>query len=244
MATTNAEIGNGTQLSQLFAELSRLVHARPGFDAVARVLVDAAPRLIAGCDHASLMVRSAGQYRTVAASDDIARQVDQLERETGEGPCVDVIDSDAYELDADIATHSQWPGLARRVLAETPVRGMAGYRLLVDGTKAGALNVFSDTAGAMTQESADTGILLASFATVALGGSADHEQATTLRDGLESNREIGTAIGLLMAAHQITREEAFETLRRASSQLNRKLATIARELVERGPDPTPSAPRR
>jgi hypothetical protein len=219
-----------------FTELARLVHERPALDDVCRSVVEAAPRLIPGCDHASIMVKEGRGYRTVASSDEIGARVDALEREVGDGPCVDAIEDDAFQLDPDIETSSQWPKLAARVLAETPVRGMAGYRLLVDGRKTGALNIFCDTAGELTGESADAGTMLAAFASVALGGSSQHEQATTMAAGISSNREIGIAIGLLMAAHDISAEQAFATLRKASSLMNRKLSSIAREIVERGPD--------
>ncbi|MFC6006655.1 GAF and ANTAR domain-containing protein [Angustibacter luteus] len=227
--------GSG-EIATSFADLARIVHSSPGMDDVCRAIVDAAPQLVEGCDHASIMVKESKGYRTIAASDEIGAKIDAMEREVEDGPCVDAIENDAYQLDSDIATASQWPSLAARVLAETPVRGMAGFRLLVDGRKSGALNLFSNTAGALTADSGDTGAILAAFASVAMGASAHHEQATTMAEGISSNREIGTAIGLLMAAHGLTADEAFATLRKASSLMNRKLSSIAREIVERGPD--------
>lgn len=53
-----------------------------------------------------------------------------------------------------------------------------------------------------------------------------------LQVGLESSREIGKALGLLMAQYKIDDQEAFEKLRHASQDLNTKLSTIAHELVE------------
>lgn len=223
---------DSSHVAQTFSELARLVHAHPGLDAVYQAVVDAAPQLVPGCDHASIMLRERGRYRTAASSDDVGRLVDALEREVGSGPCVDAIEHASYLLDPDITVSSRWPKLAERVLLETPVKGMAGYLLLVDGRKLGALNLFSDTAGALTPDSADAGVVLASFASVALGGSSSHEEARTLAEGIASNREIGMAIGLLMATHGLSAEAAFATLRKASSQLNRKISAIARELVE------------
>lgn len=227
----SAPDGDRSEVALTFAELARVVHSQPGIDEVCRAVVDAATRLVPGCDHASVMLREHGRFRTAASSDDVAAHVDALEREVGTGPCVDAIETESYQLDADITQHSRWPRLAERVLAETPVRGMAGYALLVDGRKQGALNLFSDTAGALTAESADTGVVLASFASVALGGSSSHEEARTMAEGMASNREIGMAIGLLMATHGLSADEAFATLRKASSHLNRKISAIARELV-------------
>ena len=151
--------------------------------------------------------------------------------ELGEGPCVDAIEEEAGQIDPDISKHSTWPKLAERVLAETPVRGMAGFRIIVDGRKVGALDLFSDTPGALEAAGAE-GAVLSSFASVALMSVANRERADSLRRGLESNREVGKAVGLMMAAHQIGSDEAFALLRRASNDMNMKLTEVAREVIE------------
>ncbi|MGZ4453851.1 MAG: ANTAR domain-containing protein, partial [Nocardioides sp.] len=121
--------------------------------------------------------------------------------------------------------------LAERILRETPVRGMIGYRIMVEGRKVGALNMFSDVPGAFTQEAADMGALLVSFASVALAAASQREEATSLRDAMMSNREIGKAVGMLMATHDLTDAEAFQRLRAASNRLNTRLADIAAQVV-------------
>jgi hypothetical protein len=117
------------------------------------------------------------------------------------------------------------------VLAETPVRGVAGFRLLVGATKGGALNFFSDTPGALDAQSATEAAVVTSFISVALAAAHEHEQAQTLRAGLESNREIGKAIGLLMAGHKVGSEQAFAQLKKASQDLNLKITRVASEIV-------------
>ena len=57
---------------------------------------------------------------------------------------------------------------------------------------------------------------------------------------LETNREIGVAMGILMQQHRFTRQEAFDVLRVASQNSNRKLADIAGEVADTG---TLSIPR-
>ena len=96
---------------------------------------------------------------------------------------------------------------------------MAGFRLRQGGKKVGALNVFSDTAGTLTTDSLDQAVLLTAFASVTLSALEAGEEATTLRRGLESNREIGKAIGLLMATHNIGDDRAFEMLAKVSLRI-------------------------
>ena len=144
----------------------------------------------------------------------MARTIDGYERELGEGPCLDAIVDNSVYHDADLTDGSPWPRLTERVLATTPVRSMAGFRLLVGDQKSGALNLFSETPGGLDDDSVDQGIVLASFVTVALLAAHERKTAETLRAGLASNREIGKAIGLMMAFHKISDEDAFAMLRK------------------------------
>ncbi len=214
-----------------FQALAALTYARDDYDAIYRAIVDTATRLVDGCDHASLMLVRSGEPYTAAASDEIAEMIDGFEREVGDGPCLDAITDEAAYVDADLTDGSPWPALHARVLAETPVRGMAGVRLLDEKEKSGALNIFSDTPGALTATSVDQAIMLVSFVSVALLAAREKRSAETLRAGLASNREIGKAIGLMMAFHHVDDETAFSILRQASQDMNIKITEVAREII-------------
>jgi AmiR/NasT family two-component response regulator len=64
-----------------------------------------------------------------------------------------------------------------------------------------------------------------------------------LERALESNREIGVAMSILMAREMCTQSQAFNRLRTASQQLNRKLRDIADDVKRTGQLPVraPSA---
>jgi hypothetical protein len=218
--------------SELFSSLADVVYVSDDFARIHQAVVTAAPALVEGCDHASLMLRRDDRFITVASSDPIAAQVDALEREIGEGPCLDAIVQQTVFHDADLTDGSRWMRLTERVLAETPVRSMAGFRIRTGEGHDGALNLFSDRPGGLTARAVDQGIVLASFTTVALVASYQRQVARTLREGLLSNREIGKAVGLLMAYHRIDDAEAFAMLRRTSQELNVKLAEVARKVVD------------
>ena len=222
------------ELLTTFRAMAEVVYASESFDVVYQSLCHAAVELIDGCDHASLMMRRNGRVRTAASSDAVAARIDELERELGEGPCLDALDDDEphEHINADLTSdHSTWPGLAQRILEETPVRGMAGFRLRQDGQKVGALNVFSDTPGALDERSLDQALMITAFASVALAALDRGEEAATLRRGLESNREIGKAIGLLMAVHHIDDDQAFEMLAKVSQEMNLKVAEVAAQVI-------------
>jgi hypothetical protein len=206
------------------------------FAALAEIIYqgsDAAQMYAAICIAATLTVRGC---------DRIAHHIDELERRAGDGPCIDAIEEETPQIDTDLTTPSLWPRLAAVLVAETPVRGAMGFRLLVEKRKGAALNLFSDTPNLFDAESAGRAAVLAAFASVAINAVAKGEDASSLRRGLLSNREIGKAVGMLMLLHDMTEEQAFDLLRSHSQALNVKLADVAREVIEkRGELPSPDA---
>ncbi|MCW2868406.1 MAG: hypothetical protein JWR20_2594 [Marmoricola sp.] len=221
------------ELMTAFRSMAEVVYSGDSYEAVYESVCKAAVELIDGCDHASLILRDRGRFRTAASSDPTGRHCDSVEQEIGEGPCLDALDDSEPDehICADLRAGSKWPDLAARLLAETDVHGMAGFRLRKDGRRVGALNVFSDRPGALTERSLDQASLLVAFASVALAAVERGEAAETLRRGLESNREIGKAIGLMMAMHRVDDDEAFAMLSKVSQDLNLKVAVVASEVV-------------
>lgn len=220
------------EMVEVFRAIAALVYAGSSTEDVYRALVDAAPRLVPGVDRASLVMLRRGRFVTVAATDPIAQAVDEAEVRLGEGPCVDAVLDDTMYLDPDLAVSSAWPRLTEFVLARTPVRGGAGVRILVDDEKVGALNVWSDVPGRLDMTCADRAMVLASFASLAVAAGHHREQAETLRVGLRSNREIGKAVGLLMAFHKVDEAKAWEILRETSRDLNQKVSEVAQTIVD------------
>jgi AmiR/NasT family two-component response regulator len=97
-----------------------------------------------------------------------------------------------------------------------------------------ALNLFADEAGAFDDEDIELGGVLASHASTLLALAEAEETATNLRAALQHSRDIGAAVGILMALRRTTREEAFGLLRVASQHTHRKLHELALEVVETG----------
>jgi hypothetical protein len=67
-----------------------------------------------------------------------------------------------------------------------------------------------------------------------LAVAAERNKAANLEVALASNREIGQAIGILMAAYKLTSQQGFDLLRMASQHAHRKLREVAREVCETG----------
>jgi transcriptional regulator with GAF, ATPase, and Fis domain len=222
----------GADPATVFAALAEIIYQGSDSSEVYAAICVAATLIVKGCDHASLLVDRHGRYVTVGASDRIAHRIDDLERLAGDGPCVDAIEEETPQIETDLTTPNQWPKLAARLVAETPVRGAMGFRILVDRHKTGALNLFSDTANVFDTEAAGQAVVLASFASVAINAVTQGEDVATMRRGLLSNREIGKAVGMLMLLHGVSEDDAFDMLRRYSQDLNIKIADVARTVIE------------
>jgi transcriptional regulator with GAF, ATPase, and Fis domain len=230
--TGSGDVPTAADPATVFSALAEIIYQGSETNQIYAAICVAATLVVTGCDHASLLVRRDGRYVTVGASDAIAQRIDDMERLAGDGPCVDAIEEETPQIETDLTNPTQWPNLAARMVAETPVRGAMGFRILVDKRKTGALNLFSDKANVFDNEAAGQAIVLASFASVAINAVAQGEDVSTLRRGLLSNREIGKAVGMLMMLHGVDEQEAFDVLRRYSQDLNVKLADVARSVIE------------
>ena len=170
----------------------------------------------------------------MAPTDDVPTVVDAIQYETGEGSCLTAIYEHATHLVDDLATDERWPLFSRRAVEETGVRCMLSFRLFLQGDTLGALNLYSRRPAAFDEHASAVGTVLAAHAAVAMSAAREHERAEQLESALQSSREIGMAMGVLMSRDSMSQDEAFDLLRRASQHLHRKLRDVAADVVETG----------
>jgi AmiR/NasT family two-component response regulator len=63
------------------------------------------------------------------------------------------------------------------------------------------------------------------------------ERAAQLESALTSRVAVDTAVGVLLERHGLTRQEAFELLRRSARQHRTKIHDLARRVLESRTDP-------
>jgi len=213
-------------------ELATAAHEAP-FDALTRVAV----ARVAGAQSASVTTLRGGQFRTESATDDRARSADALQYELGSGPCVDAIIDDALYHPTDLRHDERWPEYGRRANAEFGVASMVSYRLggdfLAEEMIAG-LNLYSYEPDAFSSGAVGIGLLLATHAAALVAAQLNRDKVMNLEQALASSRDIGVAMGVLMARYRLTREQAIDLLRIASQRSNRKLRDIAVEVGDCG----------
>jgi ANTAR domain len=220
------------ELSQEFAVLARDIQGAGDSEAALRRIVELAVKHVDGCGWASITAVRGAQPHSLAVSDEVAQQVDQLQYRCGEGPCLAAAENACDYLLFDVAEETRWPQFTKAAAAETPVRSVLAFQLAAGF--AVALNLYAGEPGAFSSDAIDTATILAAQAAslVALNEAVD--QAGNLEAALQSSRTIGVALGVLMSARKVTQEQAFGLLRVASQNLHRKLRTVAAEVVETG----------
>ena len=230
-------------LTQVFANIARHLQAGDTPEKVQERISRAAVDTVDGCDHAAIsVIHRRGAIETVGATDEVPHQVDAIQYEVGQGPCLDAIREHEVFLIEDLAADERWPPFSHRAAKETGVRSMLSFRLFVEDDTIGALNLYSRKVEAFDEDACAVGTVLAAHAAIAMQGAREHDRAEHLEQALESNREIGMAMGVIMARGRITQAQAFAVLQRASQYLNRKLHDVAAEVVETGRLPERPAP--
>jgi GAF domain-containing protein len=236
--------GAGASVPDLGAAMGRVARVlqeeHGDVEATLEAIASAAVTTVPGADECGISyVIGRSRVQPRAATSDLPRQVDALQEELQQGPCMDAAwDQEVVRVD-DLAVDERWPELSRRASA-LGVGGLLCFQLFVAGDKLGALNLYSRVPHAFDEEAEEVGQMFAAHAAVALAG-AEHEEH--LRAGLRSRDLIGQAKGILMERHKLTADQAFAVLSQVSQEHNRKLVDVARELTETGTVPA-ARPRR
>jgi hypothetical protein len=223
--------------------LARLTRDLPREDprASLEALVDRGATDIVGARWASVTVLRHGRFQTVASNSPAAVTIDHVQYELGTGPCVDAVLEDATFVTGDVTKDARWRPMAERVNELFGVTSMLAYRLhLLDESETIAgLNFSTDEPDAFSEADLHRGLVFATHCALLVTASQAHDKAGHLLRALESNREIGVAVGILMAQHRLTREQAFDVLRLASQRTNRKLVDVASDVADTGAAPGP-----
>ena len=218
-------------LAEELSALARELEDHDDPDAMLAAIVAAAGAMIPGAEEGSIsVVLGRRRVHSQAPTGDLPRQVDAIQEEVQQGPCLDAIYQQQTVRVTDLAAEDRWPLFASRAAA-TGAAGMLSLQLYVEGDNLGALNLYARRPGAFTDESEQIGLLVAAHAAIAYAGTRKEGH---LRDALNSRDLIGQAKGILMERYQITADRAFLLLTRVSQNSNRKLHDVAAELAESG----------
>jgi GAF domain-containing protein len=217
-----------------FASIARELATQPAGRPTVQRVADLAVKVV-GCDAAVVGRYGNGRLTIVAATDDqLGGVVERIARSTGSGLSLQVGRQHATVVANDLAHEDRWREALEVGLTETYVRSAVGFHLALDSQDLGTLTLYSRQPNFFTSALVELASVYADHAAIALGLAREHEHVENLTTALETSREIGAAIGIVMHEYGIDDAAAFDVLRVASQRSNRKLRELAEEIVSGG----------
>lgn len=194
-----------------------------------------AVRLIGEVDFADILLIEGSRHRSLAATAPIAEQLDTVQVELNEGPCLEAITDEPVVHSADFAGEQRWPHFAAAAM-ELGIQSMMSFHLYTypDRTPGaitgrGALNLFSRNVGAFTVADQAVGAMLATHAAAALIASNRQLQ---FESALHSRDILGQAKGILMERFGVDAVRAFDLMTKLSQDTNTPVRVIAQRIVD------------
>ena len=227
-----------------FARVEKLLRTQRTLPARLESVVAIARRTVPHCDAAAISLIVEGEPTTGAVSDRLAVEIDLVQYQTGEGPCLEaiargqVIRIDILERDQRFSRFA--PGaLAKDINSVLSMPLAAGDRVV------GALNLYSRLPNAFDADAERAAQPLANYAGEIIASSALYAYALDMVDGLVESLEnqaiIAQAIGILMTTEQHSSEEALERLRALALNGGHSMRTVAGWVIEERPRGTSMA---
>jgi len=200
----------------------------------AEQLVAVAATAVPGGGHASVSIAVGSRdVRAVADSDELGSLLATLQSRAEEGPGLEPVERNDVVYVPDLGADDRWPVFARQA-RELGVRSLVSVRSPLRPRGQVALTLYADRPDAFSAGALHAATTLGSFAGLILEAERQRERAANLEVALESNRHIGTAIGILVAREMITSDQAFDRLREVSQRQHRKLRDVAEEVARIG----------
>lgn len=220
-----------------FAELTRAVTQAKGIRDARRQLVLCSANVLA-TSHIALTRRfDDDRLGFVMVADDPARRAANAEHQTGQGPVWEVHATASPVHSNDLAVEPRWREFAQRAVENIEIRSVLAVPLTCGGELLGALVAYADRTGFFSKKRLDRADLLSTHAGAALASITTQVKARNLEIALRTNREIATAIGIVMNRFRLTNDQAFSYLTQVSQQRHLKLSALADRIVVSGEVP-------
>jgi GAF domain-containing protein len=216
------------------AELQQLLLATEDINGFLQELASLTVSVLPGELSCGITLRRDRRPMTVASSDALANQVDEIQYGRAQGPCLTSLDTGDVVLIDDLVDDDRWSGYRDPALAHG-IRSSLSLPLRGNDEVIGALNVYATEPHAFGRPAQLAGLRFAEEAsralTLAIRLAERTEMSQHLQSALASRAVIDQALGVVMGQNRCTADEAFGMLRTISQNRNTKLRDIAAEIV-------------
>jgi hypothetical protein len=224
----------GDRLLRILAQLSSGGVTEPEVARLCEVCADVSAMSGAGI----MLMAGHEQQGAVCSSNEVSDLIEELQYTLGEGPCVDAYHQDRPVLEPDLADP-----ITPRWLAFTPpaveagARAIFGFPLQVGAVRLGALNLYRNQPGPLSDEQhADSLVLAGVAAQTVLAMQAQAPLgalAAELEKGANFRFVVHQASGMVAVQLGVSVGEALVRLRAYAFGNDRLLAEVAEQVVGR-----------
>ena len=222
------------EVRQALHELGDLRYAAGNLDEALRRIVSATHELF-NVDGAGLMLIDPDQLlRNVADSDKRVGDLEELQIEHGEGPCIDAFDDKELIHAADLGAEKRWPSFSPAAV-DRGLRAVLASPIPYNQQAIGVVVVFSAKVHPWSPEGELALVAFTDLAPRTIANTMQSEQrgelAAQLQRALDARVVIEQAKGALVAQEGLSEREAFERLRRQARAERRRVVEVANEIM-------------
>jgi len=222
-------------LRESLVALSRLASDRLPLEGLLTQVATYAVQAIPGADGAGLTLLERDRADTIVATAPFVTEIDDIQYGMNQGPCISAAREGQTVLSGSLGADPRWPRFGGRV-ARLGVHSALSLPLITPDGVVGAMNVYAHGKNAFDDRAAKLGQIFAGPAAIAVQNAHVLAQTRRLANQLQSALEvrgvIDRAVGILMSRSGSTEHEALERLRSLSQHEHRKLAEVARQIVD------------
>lgn len=225
------------RLAATFATLADTLVA--GYDVVDLLdtLVNASAELLDAAAAGLILADEAGELSVLASTSERSRLVEIMQLRYGLGPCVECYRTGQVVAVTDVdKVGDKWPDF-REAALEQGFHSVHAVPLRLRGTVIGALNLFRDQTGVLSDEDILAARALADIATIGILHERTLRETDVakqqLQHALDSRVLIEQAKGVLAHTHLVDMDEAFRTLRDYARSNGLLLRNVAEAVVNR-----------
>lgn len=194
---------------------------------------------VTGMTGAGIMLMSGDvPHGSVCSTDPVSELIEQLQYDLVQGPCVDAYQHDQAVLEPDLAD----PAIPRWLAFSGPaidagVRAVFGFPLQVGAVRLGALNLYRDRPGSLTDDQRADALVMADIAAQAVLVLQAKAPPGMLAAELEASADFQYAVhqatGMVAAQLGVSVVQALIRLRAHAFGNELPLAEVARDVVAR-----------
>ena len=175
---------------------------------------------------------------SMCSTNAVSALIEQLQYDLGEGPCIDAYRQDRPVLEPDLAEPDapRWLAFTGPAV-DAGARAVFGFPLQVGAVRLGALNIYNDRPGDLTDDQYVDALVVADVAAQAVLLLQADAPPDTLAVELEANADfqyvVHQASGMVAAQLDVPLSEALIRLRGHAFGNDQTLTDVARDVVER-----------